>query len=121
MGEYDCHAAIVAVQALEHVQHEGVVALGAGGDTHLKTLPGVHGSRHLLLLLTLGIQCRIGQEAAVPLVEAERRVGHHRLELHQLVILHILRIGEGVALPDLCIIHAVQEHVHGTQCPGLSI
>lgn len=76
-------------------------------------------SGHFLFAFVIRFGLR--EEPAVPLVQTKRRICHHYLELHQIIILNILRIGESIALPDSGVIHTVQEHIHSAESPGLSV
>lgn len=121
MGQDDGHAPVLRIQTVKHVENEGIVALGGGRNAPVKSMVLVQRSGHFLLLLSFFIQTSLGEEAAVPFVQAERRIGDHHLELHELVVLKVLRIGERVALPDAGVIHAVEEHVHRAERPSLGV
>ena len=121
VGQDDRHAPILRIQTVQHVEHKGVVALRGGRNAPVKPMVFVQRGGHFFLLLSLFIQIILGKEAAVPFVQAERRIGDHHLELHELVVLEVLRIGERVALPDAGVIHAVEEHVHRAERPGLGV
>ena len=67
----------------------------------------VQRSVHFFRLFSLGIQNRIGKEAAVPFVQTEWRVCHNTLEQHQIIVFDVLRIAQGIALPDAGIVYLV--------------
>lgn len=119
MGQHHCHAAVLRLQAGKHVQHKGVIAFRSGRHTPIKTMEGIQFSGHFFLALAVCFSFR--EESTVPLVQTERRICHHHLEAHQIIILNILRIGEGIALPNSGVIHTVQEHIHSAESPGLSV
>ena len=119
MGKHHCHAAVLCIQTGQHMQYKGVITFGSRRHTPIETVVGVQFSGHFFLALAVRFGFR--QESAVPLVQTERRICHHNLELHQFIILDILRIGEGIPLPDPGVIHTVQKHIHGAESPGLRI
>ena len=121
MGENNRHAPVFRIQTVQHVEHKGIVALGGGRNAPVKPMVLVQRSGHFLLLLSFFIQTSLGEEAAVPFVQTEGGIGDHHLELHELVVLEVLRIGERVALPNAGVIHAVEEHVHRAERPGLGV
>ena len=101
------------------MQYKGIVALGSGGHAPVEAVIGVQLGGHFLFAFAVCLRLR--EETAVPLVQTERGICHHHLEFHQGIVLNILRVGESIALPDTGIVHAVQEHIHGTKRPGLLI
>ena len=119
MGQHHRHAAAFRIQAGEHMQHKGIVAFGSRRYTPIETVVLIQFGGHLLLALAVCLSLR--EKAAVPLVQTKRRICHHHLEFHQIIVLNILRIGEGIALPDPGIIHTVQEHIHSAESPGLCV
>ena len=119
MGQHHSHPAIFCIQTGKHMENKGIVTLGGGRNAPVKPVVGVQLSRHLLFALAVGFSFR--KESTVPLIQAEWWICHHYLEFHQVVILDILGIREGISLPDSSVIHSMQEHIHGTKCPGLCI
>ena len=121
MGQDDGHAPVLRIQTVKHVEHKGIVALGGGRNAPVKPMVLVQRSGHFFLLLSFFIQTSLGEEAAVPFVQTEGGIGDHHLELHEFVVLEVLRIGERVALPNAGVIHAVEEHVHRAERPSLGV
>ena len=121
MGENNRHAPVFRIQTVQHVEHKGIVALGGRRNAPVKSMMLVQRSGHFFLLLSFFIQTSLGEEAAVPFVQTEGGIGDHHLELHELVVLEVLRIGERVALPNAGVIHAVEEHVHRAERPSLGV
>ena len=91
MGQHDGHTAIFCIQAGQHMQHKRVITLGSRRNTPIKPVVRVQLGRHFFL--AFAIRLHIRQKAAVPLVQAEGRICNHNLELHQLVIFDVLRVG----------------------------
>ena len=121
MGQDDGHAPVLRIQTVKHVEHEGIVALGGGRNAPVEPMEFVQRGCHFLRLLSFFIRTGLREEAAVPFVQTEGGIGDHHLELHELVVLKVLRIGERVALPDAGVIHAVEEHVHRAERPSLGV
>ena len=88
-----------ALERLEHVQQERVVAVLGWWPAELEAAVVV-------------------LQAVAPGLERERRIHDHEVEGPQLVAARELRAGDGVALRDVGVLVAVQDHVHLGQRPG---
>jgi hypothetical protein len=96
------HAATAGLEGLDHVQDEGVVALGSGRHAALVAVE----------LVVLGL-------VVAPLLQRERRIGDHHVEvLEGVVRVQQPGVAQGVAPFDAVVVLAVQEHIHLGQCPG---
>ena len=96
------HAAGVGFHGLDHVQDEGVVPLGARR----------HAPAEAAELVGIG-------SLETPLFQAERRVGHHDVEVLEAGgTVEQLGVADGVAPLDTVVVFAMQEHVHLRQRPG---
>jgi len=92
---HHAHAARAFAGDLDHVGDEGVVALGLGRQAAVVAVEGIG----------LGL-------LDAPLLQREGRIGHHDVELHELVVLDQARVAQRVAPLDAKAVHTVQEHVH---------
>ena len=102
MGK-DATASAGALERAHDVQQVGIVALLGRWDAKTLEAP-------------IGILGRI--EPGAPALVGERWIGHHVIELLELLALLEFGIGQGVALPDDCCGVAVQDHVHPRQAAG---
>ena len=118
MRKHNAHASRSIVKTVEEMHHEGVITLGCRRNAPVKAMERVQVGRHLRFFV---IFSNIAQEATIPLIKRERRVGHDALEFHQLVVLDIARVRERVTLPNHGIINSVQEHVHAAESPSLHV
>ncbi len=92
-----------ALHGFQDVQQEGVVAVARWRDAVLEAPEGVVGRVH----------------PAGPVLLREGRVGDHEVvELQAAGRRAPVRVGQGVALPDLSVVVAVQDHVHARQTGG---
>ena len=82
MREDHRHTARFVVQTAEHMEDKGVIALGRGRDAPVKALVGVQRRGHFLFFLAVFVGGGVGEKAAVPFVQTERRIGDYRLKLH---------------------------------------
>ena len=102
MRYHDGHASAARLEGFDHVQDERVVALSSGRQAATEAPE---------LVLFGGI--------VAPLLQRERRVGDHHIEVQQVVVaVEQARIAQGVAPLDDVVVLAVQEHVHLGQRPG---
>ena len=113
MGQHHCHAAVLRIQAGKHVQTQSVIAFRSGRHTPIETMVWVPVQRTFSFCLCYPLRPPRG--TAVPLVQTKRRICHYHLELHQIIILNVLRIGEGISLPDPGRHPHVQEHIHSAE------
>jgi hypothetical protein len=98
----DRHAASSGLHGFDHVQDEGVVAFGARRQATTETAE----------LVGVG-------PLESPLFQAERRVGHHNVEVLEAGgTVKQLGVADGVAPLDAVVVFAMQEHVHLGQGPG---
>ena len=87
-----------------HVLHEGKVALGLGWHAIVEP-PVAIALCHLI----------------APLVQRERRIGYNPVEEHQLAVNEELGLPDHVALADIGVWQAMQEHVHLADAPGADV
>ena len=100
----DADAAVVGQGDFDHVGDEGVVALALGRNASPEPLVRI-----------------VPGEVGPPLVERERRIGHHDVELHQRIVFDQLRVGDRVAPLDAGGVLLVQEHVHPAERPRAAV
>src|SRR5262245_44763644 len=98
----DARAFAGALERATDVQEIGVIALLAGRDTVLETLPGV----------------MLGIEPGIPAFVAEGRISADVVEGLERVSVEVERVGDGVALPDFRRGVVVQDHVHSGKASG---
>ena len=95
-----------ALERFEDVQEISVIAVALGRDQD-RLAKG-----EALIEIVFGI------EARAPRLIGEGRIGDHEIEGLELVIFRPLRIGQGVAVPDIAGGHRVEDHVHLGQGGG---
>ena len=92
-----------ALEAFEHVQQEGVVAILLGWSAVFK--PAIQ------------VVCRV--QAAGPVFIGKRRVGDDEIKgLEATISVFKVRGRQGIGLPDFCRGAVVQHHVHAGQRAG---
>ena len=104
MGGNHAHLPPILLRALDHVANKGVIPLALRRHAPVEAVKLV----------------RIGGFGP-PLVERERRIRHHHVELHQRIALDELRVQERVAPFDPGAILVVDEHIHSAKGPCAAV
>ena len=105
MRDDDANLSRALAGGLDHVGDEGPVALRLGRQAAMVAIEGIAFDRLFLS----------------PFVEGEGRIGHHDIELHEVISLDEARIPQGVSPLDAEVVHAVEEHVHPAEGMGGAI